>query len=97
MSLGSADKGCRVLGKYSKRLDVKEEFVRGPFYPESTCPLIGQGVVGAINLNYRELAGIILKARLSRARPVRIETTALNQSRTLVTEERLSSCLEESN
>src|SRR5260370_41619922 len=57
-----------MLGKQAERLDIEGESGRGPRGPRRSGLLGGQGVVSRIDLDQRELPGVVPQPLLRRVR-----------------------------
>jgi hypothetical protein len=47
-----------MQSRQPERLNIGDELVRSPLHPEPRRPFAWNGVVGAVDLDYRELTGI---------------------------------------
>ena len=68
-----------MLGEYPEDLEIEHEVIGCPLCPQIAISLIGQCVIAAIDFDYGELAGIVLKASLGRARRVGIEASGTDE------------------
>ncbi len=67
------------MGKQAKRLDVEDEVGRGSLHPEMRVALRGQRIVGRVDLDDGELAGIVSKPVGSSPRVDGIEGAGVDQ------------------